>query len=448
MIFKKYETKLFIYTLLLFAALGAGIIFFIKQWYIYEVLILPILTWLFYNFYTFHLQTNKEIIQFVEAIRYRDFSRHYNEREGTQELNILRAGFNEMSKTYRAISREKETQFQYLKNVLELVDTGILSYDTFSGEVGWINESFKQMLQLPYLKNVFSLTKRFEYLASRILSLQAGEHEVCPLMVDKTSYRILISATTFQTEHKTYKLIAFQNTGQVLDESETNAWQKLLRVMTHEIMNSVAPISSLAHTLSHLLDDAAIDDDKETWRDMKACIETIKNRSDGLLKFTDTYRNLNKINSLTCKETLIRDLFETIYNLMLPTLEQKNIAFEIILKDPGLRINMDSNLVEQALINLVLNAVDAVKDSENPCITLSAYNNPDNHKQVIKITDNGHGIEKEIADKIFVPFFTTKKNGNGIGLSLCRQIMMLHKGNIDVQSEVSVGTAFVLQFQN
>ena len=215
--------------------------------------------------------------------------------------------------------------------------------------------------------------------------------------------------------------------------------------MTHEIMNSVAPISSLADTLLTLIGKDAPPGEKETWDDIKTCIRTIQHRSDGLLKFTETYRNLNRVRTIECRETPVRILFENIQNLLMPTLEQKNIIFEVVLKEHQMSVNMDIHLVEQALINMILNAIDAVKSSARPLITMSGYFDEKN-KAIIKITDNGHGIEKDILDKIFVPFFTTKKNGNGVGLSLCRQIMVLHKGNIHVQSEIPYGTEIALHF--
>jgi signal transduction histidine kinase len=217
--------------------------------------------------------------------------------------------------------------------------------------------------------------------------------------------------------------------------------------MTHEIMNSVAPISSLAETLKHRLQQtvSSFNDDAGSLDDLELGIDTIKRRSEGLLKFAETYRNLNKITTLNLKKVYVRDLFGNLLQLMQPTLEQKNIDLETILKDTDLQLEIDTNLIEQVLINLVVNAIEAIKDNPNPKIVLSAYV-ASNHRSVIKIADNGNGMPPELMDKIFVPFFSTKKNGSGIGLSLCKQIMMLHRGNIQVQSVEGEGTAFFLQF--
>jgi signal transduction histidine kinase len=331
---------------------------------------------------------------------------------------------------------------------LELVDTGILSYEIETAEVVWMNESLKRLLQVPYLKTIHSLSKRDWGLYHEIMALPLGESVISTVHLEKNSFKVLLSATAFQTEGKKYKLIAFQNVNEALDETESKAWQKLLSVMTHEIMNSVAPISSLAETLKNRLNGArhrVKQDDLASFEDLELGIDTIKRRSEGLLKFAETYRNLNKISTLNVKKVYVRDMFENLHHLMQPTLEQKNIEIEIILKDPDLLLEADTNLIEQVLINVVVNAIEAVKDNPDPKIILTS-SHAQNKKVYIKIVDNGPGMPEELLDKIFIPFFSTKKNGSGIGLSLCKQIMMMHKGNVQVQSIVGEGTAFTLQF--
>ena len=241
--------------------------------------------------------------------------------------------------------------------------------------------------------------------------------------------------------------MAFQNVDEALDETESKAWQKLLNVMTHEIMNSVAPIASLADTLTHrLLEDQITKNiNINLFEDLELGIETIKRRSEGLLKFTENYRNLNKITKLNIEKIMVRNLFENLYNLMRPSLEKKNIELEIILRDPKLSIEADLHLVEQVLINLLVNAIEAVKESSNPRIVLSSEMLA-NQKIAVKVADNGTGMPTELIEKIFIPFFSTRKNGSGIGLSLCKQIMLLHQGNIQVQSSLGIGSAFILTF--
>lgn len=419
-----------------------------SKYYIYEVIVVPIIVYQVMDFFNYHKKAQEEVEQFVESVHYRDFSRYFDVKHAPLELQPLRKGFNEINTTLKVISKEKETQYQYLQKILELVDTGILSYEMESGEVMWMNESLKRLLQIPYLRTIHSLSKRDWNLYHEIMALPLGENIIATAHQERTAFKVLLSATAFQTEGKKYKLIAFQNVNEALDETESKAWQRLLSVMTHEIMNSVAPISSLSDTLKNMLNNSRNSvslANRSAFEDIELGIDTIKRRSENLLKFAETYRNLNKITTPNLSKTYVRDLFENLHVLMQPTLDQKNIEMDIILKDPDLILEADTNLVEQVLINLVVNAIEAVKDRPEPCIVLSGYHTATN-KTVIKVADNGTGMPEELLDKIFIPFFSTKKTGSGIGLSLCKQIMMLHKGTIHVQSKEGEGTAFLLQF--
>ena len=447
MFYKRFEWRIIFQVIYLFVTLTVASFLLVKGRYELLVIMVPLIIYGVIAIYRFLRKAHTELNQFVESVHYRDFSRYFDVKHAPVELQPLRKGFNEINSTFKVISKEKETQFQYLQKILELVDTGILSYREHNGEVVWMNESLKRMLQLPYLKTIHSLARRDGELYRQVTLLKPGETKIATAHTEKTSFKLLMSATAFQTDGSKFKLIAFQNVSEALDETESKAWQKLLSVMTHEIMNSIAPISSLAETLKYRLQQFAVRPELESGSmdDLELGIDTIKRRSEGLLKFAETYRNLNKITTLNLKKIYVRDLFENLHHLMQPTLDQKNIEMEIILKDPDLQLDADTNLLEQVLINLVVNAMEAVKEREEPRIILSAYF-ANNHRTVIKVADNGTGMPEEVVDKIFIPFFSTKKNGSGIGLSLCKQIMMLHKGNIQVQSIEGQGTAFMMQF--
>jgi two-component system, NtrC family, nitrogen regulation sensor histidine kinase NtrY len=447
MIFERYHGHILIRVLLMFMTLSIASFLMVRGMFIYLTIAVPVILFQLIDFYRFHKKAQDEVEQFVESIHYRDFSRYFDVKRAPLELQPLRKGFNEINSTFKVISKEKETQYQYLQKILELVETGILSYEHKSGDIGWMNEAFKRMLGIPYLKTIHSLERRDDLLYREVIALRPGDNKIVSILKDKSSFKALLSATAFQTDGRVYTLIAFQNVDEALDETESKAWQKLLSVMTHEIMNSVAPISSLAETMLNRLQNsvAHLKDQPAAIEDLELGIDTIRRRSDGLLKFAETYRNLNKILSPNLKKLYARDLFENLHRLMQPTLVQKNIEMEIILKDPDLSFEADSNLVEQVLINLLVNAIEAIKDKETPRIVLSAIPTH-NNRVVIRVADNGSGMSMELLDKIFIPFFTTKKNGSGIGLSLCKQIMMLHKGNIQVQSVEGEGTAFILNF--
>jgi two-component system, NtrC family, nitrogen regulation sensor histidine kinase NtrY len=446
MIYKKFGIHVFIRALLVFIFIFFASFAFIKGYYWIEWFLVPIILFLFYNYYLFNVKAKIELEQLVESIHYRDFTRHFDVSVAPVELKPFRNSFNEINKYFKSISKEKETQFLYLKNILEIVDTGILSYELESGEVLWMNESLKQLLEIPYLKTIQSLEKRNDALFQEISLLLPGQKVVTTYTKSTHSLKVLLSATMFENDGKRYKLIAFQNINEALDEGESKAWQKLLSVMTHEIMNSVAPISSLAETLKQRLKDSSVNFEnyKDTLADLEMGVDTIKKRSDGLLKFTETYRSLSKINKVNLTKVGVIELFEHIQILLQPNLDSKNIELELILKTPSLFIQIDAGLIEQVLINLMLNAMDAVKETPLPKIIFEAETIGSQVK--ISIHDNGTGIESGLLDKIFIPFFSTKKSGSGIGLSLCKQIMFLHKGSISVYSTANEGSLFTLTF--
>lgn len=448
MIFERYQyLRLLIRVVFLFLTLALASVIVVKGWYVYLIIVLPVILAQLIDFYHFNKKAQDEVKQFVESVHYRDFSRYFDVKRAPVELQPLRQGFNEINTTFKDISREKETQYQYLQKILELVDTGILSYENETGQIGWMNEALKSMLGIPYLKSIQSLQKRNESLYKELLDIRPGQSKIITLNREGGSFKAVVSATAFQTDNIIYKLIAFQNVDEALDETEARAWQKLLSVMTHEIMNSIAPISSLADTMLNRLQksNSPFQDQPSVMEDLQLGIDTIRRRSEGLLRFAETYRNLNKITKPNLKKIYVRDLFGNLHQLMQPTLAQKNIELEVIMKDTDLAVEADPSLLEQVLINLMVNAAEAVKDKSHPHIILSA-SIAKNKKTLIKVADNGSGIPPELLDKIFIPFFSTRKSGSGIGLSLCKQIMLLHKGNIQVQSTLGGGSLFTLTF--
>ena len=400
------------------------------------------------NFIQFINKTNTELSQFIEAVQYRDFSLQFTEKNAPVSVRQLRRAFNQINATFKQLSSEREEQYQYLQNILELVDTGILSYDQ-EGNVGWINEAFKRMMNIPYLRNISSLEKRDTSVYQAIISLENGNNR----LVKINHKQVLLAKTTFLNENIETNLIAFQNVNEAIEDTEAQAYQKLLRVMTHEIMNSVAPIASLAETMERAVarrkegneEKLKNGENDDEFDDISLGISTIRKRSENLLKFADTYRQLAKVSLTSFSKFYIRDLFEGVEILLENQIEQQNIAFDVIIKDFELMIEGDMILIEQVLINLIINAIDAVQHQQNPKITLSVFQN--NQQQVIiEVQDNGLGMSDELIDKIFVPFFTSKPNGSGIGLSLSKQIMALHKGAITVNSVERQGTAFRLVF--
>ncbi|GGC39123.1 histidine kinase [Parapedobacter defluvii] len=438
---RRFRRLIFFRAVLLLTALTGLAYLLFKEQYLYALLLGPFCIWMLTLNFRSQLRAYRELEEFAEAARYRDFTRHFPLSHARSELLPLRSAFNEINGVFKKISSERETQYQYLQQILEIVDTAILSYNIDTQEVVWMNEAFKKLFGIPYLHKFEALQRRNEDLYHKTLQLVPGEQTLLSVQAARGNIKLLLTASQFQTPEGKFQLLVYQNVNEAIDETESKAWQKLLSVLTHEIMNSIAPISSLADTLKSRLDNLPNNEDLD---DIRLGTETIKRRSEGLLKFAGTYRSLNKIERPNLSRVYASELFENLYQLMEPSLLQKNIELDIILKDTQLQLELDINLIEQVLINLLLNAMEAVKEVSNPYISLSASAN--DGKPQIKVSDNGKGIPPDLLESIFIPFFTTRKTGSGVGLTLSKQIMLLHGGNILVQSEEGKGSVFTLQF--
>ncbi|GGG79069.1 histidine kinase [Parapedobacter pyrenivorans] len=438
---RRFRRLIFFRAILLLVALTGLAYLLFKAAYLYAVLLGPICIWLLALNFRSQLRAYRELEEFAEAARYRDFTRHFPLSYAKAELLPLRSAFNEINAVFKKISGERETQYQYLHQILEIVDTAILSFKIETHEVVWMNDAFKRLFGIPYLHRFGGLERKNEDLYQKTMQLVPGEQTLLSVNSAKGNIKLLLTTSHFQTPEGKFQLVVYQNVNEAIDETEAKAWQKLLSVLTHEIMNSIAPISSLADTLKNRLDHLP---NSEELEDIRLGTETIKRRSEGLLKFAGTYRSLNKIERPSLSKVFAADLFENLYQLMEPSILQKNIELDIILKDTRLQLELDINLIEQVLINLLLNAMEAVKEKEDAYISLSA--SVSDGKPKINVSDNGKGIPADLLENIFIPFFTTRKTGSGIGLTLSKQIMLLHGGNILVHSEEGKGSVFTLQF--
>ncbi len=397
--------------------------------------------------YTFVKHRFVAMYDFFEAVKYRDFSRWFPEDIGPKDIRFLYTGFNEINRTIKEINSQNQAQYLYLQKILQMVDIGIIAYNLETGDVLWSNDSFGETLDVPSFKNVRFIEKRKPELFNTIFETYHREPDSISIALQNENIKILISDTVFQVEKDAFKLIVIQNIEDTLNKNESESWKKLLSVMTHEIMNSITPISSLADTLQKNL-QLAIEKPEESHLDLadiNSGIKTIKNRSEGLLKFAKTYRSLSKVTNLNLQRTKVSDLFSNIQLLMEPSIKAKHIDIEFDVSTPKLELDIDTHLIEQVLINLILNAVDACKDQADSEIKVLASQSL-NRDIVLKVYDNGAGIPQDILENIFVPFFTSKTTGSGIGLSLCKQIMLLHKGRILVRSVEGEGSVFSLVF--
>ncbi|WP_166335349.1 sensor histidine kinase [Sphingobacterium chungjuense] len=435
------QLKEFVRALLLMALCAAAGYLFFAQSLAYAIAAAILALILVFQWFNRHLWLHKQIDEFSEAVKYRDFTRRYAVKKTRNIENQLYASFNRINEAFKDVSAKREIQHQYLTKVINMLDSALIFYHADSGKVEWVNDAFKEMFETPHLGNIKGLKKRREELYDKTMQLKIGQQHIETAHSSKGRIKLLIQVSEFETENGLYRIVMYQNVNDAMDETENRAWHKLLRVLTHEIMNSIAPISSIAETLHGRLEQTAYSDELE---DVKVGVHTIKKRSEGLLKFAKSYRLINKVDKPQFTEIPVVQLFENIYNLLEPSFIQKGVDVDIILKNTRATIQADLHLIEQVIINLMLNAMEAVKDAENPYISMSALE--ENGRVQLKISDNGEGMEADIQEQIFTPFFTTKKTGSGIGLTLSKQIMLVHNGNIFVHSTPQKGSTFTLQF--
>ncbi|RLD69014.1 MAG: ATP-binding protein [Bacteroidetes bacterium] len=397
-------------------------------------------------------KTNRIVASFLESIRFSDFSRTFQVEGLGSSFDNLKRAFNKVIEDFQRIRTEKEEHYFYLQQIISHVEIGILAYQK-DGTVEMINNSAKKLFNIQSLKNIQLLETWSPGFESVFFDIKPGDNELIKVRKGDDILQLSIYATQFKINEREIILVSIKNIQSELEEQEMKAWQKLIRVLTHEIMNSIAPIASLTSTVNVMVKETAKeigphitgDFDQETFDDIIEALDTIHKRSTGLIHFVEKYRNLTKIPNPNFSVYKIKDQFENIYNLLKKEILEKEIKISIIVVPEMLEVTADEQLIEQVLINLVKNSIHALENVEKAEIKLNAYIN-NSGKRVMQIYDNGQGIIKEVGDKIFIPFFTTKSSGSGIGLSLSKQIMRLHGGNIKVTSEPFVETCFTLTF--
>ena len=335
-----------------------------------------------------------------------------------------------------------------MQTIVDHVGIGLVAYQT-DGTVELLNNAAKRLLNVPTMRNIENLRATDPKLVETLHRLSPGENRLVKLQRGDDLLQVSIYATGFVSKQMQLLLVAMQNIQNELEEKEMNAWQNLIRVLTHEIMNSIAPIASLASTANGLLaDDCSmdpVDNRSERLKDVCDAVETIEKRSRGLIAFIEKYRELTRIPQPQFRIVRVGDLIERVKSLMNDQMARHLIAFSSRIDPETLEITADPALIEQVLINLCKNAVEAMDAVEQPRIDLVAATDRQG-SPVIKVIDNGKGIPGEVLERIFIPFFTTKQRGSGIGLSLSRQIMRLHKGTLSVDSRPGVQTVFALRF--
>jgi len=392
-------------------------------------------------------KTNRDLSRFLSAIEHSDFSQTFIDTSLGSSFKDLYKSFNKVIMKFQSTRSEKEEHLRYLETVMQHVGIGLISYNQ-NGEIQFINNAAKRLLKVTHLNNISSLSKISRSLTQKLFALEAGERVTIKITDENDFIQLIIYATEFKLRDQKYRLVSLQNIQSELEEKEMEAWQQLIRVLTHEIMNSITPISSLASTVQSILKNNVQGQafpDPESLDDINSAVNTIQRRSEGLIHFVNSYRNLTRIPKPNFQIFRIGSLFERIKNLMSKELEEKGIKFSQCVTPESLELTADPELVEQVVINLLINAEQSLEAKESAEISLTASLD-DRGKILIKVTDNGPGIPEDVIEKIFIPFYSTKKAGSGIGLSLSRQIMRAHGGNIRVTSKSSEETVFTLRF--
>lgn len=421
--------------LIVLFSIGSYLLFQKQLWFSTTICLILLITTAI-HLYRMQFKQIALLRRLTDGLRYNDMMQTFHPPFKNKIMNEWAEELSDTLKDFRGRLLAEEIKHQYYENLLNKVDTAVLVADK-AGHIEWMNQAavihLGQISQLP---------------ETLLKASVAHDTPVIRIEQNSTVLEMAISRTTFATQGREQQLISLKNIHSVLERNEMEAWQKLIRVLTHEIMNSITPIISLSETLSErgvpvTLKDAA---GEKEYAVMLQAMQTIHRRSKGLLGFVENYRRLTRLPAPVCASVPVRELFTDLQKLF----PDETIHFEL----PPLEktLDVDRAQIEQVLINLLKNAREASARRETPKIEVKAVFAPKVTSSLtawrctITVRDNGEGILPEVQDKIFVPFFTTKTAGSGIGLSLCKQIMNQHGGNITVYSEPGKGSCFTLQF--
>lgn len=391
-------------------------------------------------------KTNRDLARLLDAIRYSDFSQGFTSGGRGSKYLELTTALGAVMDDFREARAEKEEGYRYLETVMRHVGTGLISFDS-AGQVKLINAAAKRILRINRLSDVNALTEVSPVLLDKLLKIEFGAKDVVTVESRGDKLQLSIYATGFKARNELYKVVSLQDIGGELDAAEALAWSKLTRVLTHEIVNSVAPISSLASTASTLLEDIPTDAKAavETMTDVRGAVGTIARRSQGLLRFVNEYRKLTRVPTPQISVFPVRDLLDVVIGLFQTDAAAGNVTIHTSIKPETLELTADRDLTEQALINVVKNAMRAVSGERDPEVRIEAFID-DRSRAVIEVIDNGVGIIEEAMDQLFVPFFTTHKDGSGIGLALVREIMRQQGGTVTASSVPGERTVFRMRF--
>lgn len=394
-------------------------------------------------------KTNQKLSNLFNSIKNSDYSIHFEQKIKGKTFKELHQSFSEVIQTILDSKLEKEAHYQLLNIIIEEVKTGILLLKS-DGKIKLINQTALKIFQLESLKSIEDLNSDYSQLKECWLNQLKTEKGIFEIGKGNNKKQLLINVSTIRIINEDIKLFTLQDIKEEVEHKEIDAWQKLIRTISHEIMNSVTPITSLTETSIAQLENKNGNlkglnqiNEKNLTRTLKA-LKTIENRSNGLYNFVNEIRRLSKIPEPKLQKISINDLLKGVSHLIENDLSKSSIKINLDIELKDFELMLDPALIEQVLINIIINAKDAVKYVSNPIIKITTKKTGSG--SYIRISDNGNGIDLDDIDKIFVPFFSTKESGSGIGLSLCKQIMHQHNGTISLLSTSNQGTEFELRF--
>ena len=390
---------------------------------------------------------NRELAGFLEFVAHDDFSSTVATGKSGRVFRKLEAAYQLLADKYRSLNRKREINHLYLEALVEHVSIAILCLDDFN-RVTLMNREAKRLFKTPLLGTLAALGRIDPKLPAQIESLADGEHTLIQLRIDGEPVQLASYVTEFRLLDERHRLISFQNIRDELEQREVDFSQKLIKVLTHEIMNSVTPIIAL----SKVIEDSLLEELERSARpaaereDLLRSVASIQSRGSGLLRFVQAYSALTNLPRPKVRDIDVGHLLKQVEALMAPVLREGGVALTTELAEPGLSVSADPEQIQQVLLNLVRNANEALAGRAGGRVDLRASR--DGHGSVaVHVVDNGPGIEESQLENIFVPFFTTKRSGTGVGLSISRQLMVLNKGSISVKTLVGTGTEFVLKFR-
>ncbi len=446
--FNRFRLYVLLRVVILFLTVATFVyLIFFDQKYVTTVVTGFLIIFEVFELFNYIESTNKKLRRFFDAIKYNDFNMgftHDNKLGRTfRELNMA---FKDVIDAILAERQKREEFFQQLNVVVENIGTGIISIDS-NGRVGLINKAALRMLGLENLRNVADLNIKSPALAEILENMEKTQRAI---FKNKNGQELAILETLYKLGNESYRLFAFQDIKAELQAKELEAWQNLTKVLRHEIMNSIAPISSLTSTLNQVLEEDLEKENghhilsDESLDDLTEGLSTISGRSQGLIDFVNAYRDYTNLPTPSKTKADLKELLKTTINLVKSEFEDTGVSLQYVEPKTTIKLDIDTQLIEMVLINLIKNAREATENASNPSVKIELTKL--NETVFIKITDNGMGITEEARDKIFMPFFSTKKRGSGIGLSLSSQIMQMHNGEILLDSTLGKGSTFSLVF--